>query len=136
MSTEDGRYGIVDLVETNGSVGTEETIRHGAVLEESTCDGQVELTIGDASIYEEEEWKYAFGVCGEITGCNEGKLGIGCDGILDPLISEFPCNRGVVITSSKAIAKIGELYERIRQFLSLLEIQKKKKLSPPRRASR
>ena len=68
MSTEDVRHGNGNLIETNGSVGTEESIRHGAVLEESTCDGQVELSIRDASIYEEEEWEYAFSVCGKITG--------------------------------------------------------------------
>ena len=51
MSTKDGRNEIVNLIETNGSVGTDESIRHGAVLEESTCDGQVEFTIGDRSIY-------------------------------------------------------------------------------------
>ena len=124
MSAKYGRYWIVNLIETNGSVGTEESIRHGAVLEESTCDGQVELTIGDAPIYEEEEWKYTFSVCGKITGRDEGKFWIGGDGFLDPLISEFPCNRGVVVTTSKAIAEIGKLYERIRQLLDLLETQK------------
>ena len=68
MSAEYGRYWIVNVIETNGSVGTEESIRHGAVLEESTCDGQVELTIADASIYKEEDWKYGFAVCANITG--------------------------------------------------------------------
>jgi hypothetical protein len=68
VSAEYGRYEIASLVETNGSVGTEESIRHGAVLEESTCDGQVELTIGDASIYKEENWKYGFAVCANVTG--------------------------------------------------------------------
>ena len=50
MSTEDGRHGIVNLSDTNGSVGTEEPIRHGAIPEESTCNlnGRVGLTIGDA----------------------------------------------------------------------------------------
>ena len=124
MSDEYGRYRVVSFFKTDGSVGTEETIRHGAVLEKSTCDGQVELAIGDASIYEEEERKYAFSVCGKITGRNEGKFGIGGDGILDPLKSEFPCNRGVVVTSSKANTEVGELYERDRQFLDLLETQK------------
>jgi hypothetical protein len=119
VSAEYSRYRIVNFIETNGSVGTEESIRHGAVLEESTCDGQVKLTIGDASIYEEEEWKYALGVCGKITGRYEGKFGIGGDGILDPLISEFPCSRGVVVTSSKAIAEIGELYDRNPSVLEL-----------------
>ena len=124
MSAEYGPYEIANLVETNGSVGTEESIRHGTILEESTCDGQVELTVGDASIYKEEEWKYTFGICGEITWRDKGKFGIGGDGILDPLKSEFPCNCGVVVTSSKAIAEIGELYERIRQFVNLFETQK------------
>ena len=124
MSFEYGRYGIAKLVETNGSVGTEKSIGHGTVLEESACDGQVELTIGDASIYEEEEWKYRFAVCAKITGRDEGKLGIGGDGILDPLISEFPCNRVVVVTTSKAIAEIGELYKWIRQSLNLLKTRK------------
>ena len=68
VSTEDGRYGIDNLIEINGSVGTEESIGHGAVLEEPTCDSQVELTIREASIYEEKKWKYAFGVCAKITG--------------------------------------------------------------------
>ena len=68
MSAKYVSYGIVNLIETNGSVGTEKSIRHGAVLEESTCDGQVELTIRDASIYREEEWKYGFSVCGKIPG--------------------------------------------------------------------
>ena len=117
MSFEYGRYGAADVIEINGSVGTEESLRHGTVLEKSTCDGQVELTIRNASIYKEEEWKYAFGVCGEITRCDERKFGIGGDGILDPLKSEFSCNRSVVVTSPKANAEIGELYERIRQFL-------------------
>ena len=133
MSAEYGRYGTADLIEINGPVGTEESIRHGTVLEESTCGGQVELTIGDASIYEEEEWEYAFAVCGKITGRDEGKFGISGDGILDSLKSIFRCNRGIVVTSSKAIAEIGELYERIRQFLNLPETQKQ--VSPPRRAS-
>ena len=70
MSAEYGRYRIVKFIETNGFVGTEESIRYGGVLEESTvtCDGQVKLAIGDTSIYEEEEWKYAFRVCSKITG--------------------------------------------------------------------
>ena len=67
MSIEDGRYGTTNLLEINGSIGTEESIGEGAVLEEPTCNGQVELTIGDATIYKEEEWEYAFGVCGKIT---------------------------------------------------------------------
>ena len=124
MSAEYGLYEIASLTETNGSVSTEESVRHRTVLEKSTCDSQVELTIGDASIYEEEDWKYGFAVCTNITGCDEGKFGIGGDRILDPLKSKFPCNRDVVITSSKAIAEIGKLYERIRQFLNLLETQK------------
>ena len=60
--------GPLNLIEANGSVSTEESIRHGTVLEESTCDGQVELSIGDASIYKEEEGKYIFTVCSKITG--------------------------------------------------------------------
>ena len=112
MSFKDRCQGSANLIETNGLVGTEEPIGHGAVLEESTSDGQVELTIGDASIYEEEEWKYAFGVCGKITGRDEGKFGIGGDRVLDPLKSEFSCNRFVIVTSSKTIAEIGELYEK------------------------
>ena len=120
-SIEDVRYGSGNLFETNGLVGTEESIRHGAVLEKSTCDGQVELTIGDASIYEEEGWKYAFSVCGKITGRDEGKFGIGGDRILDSLKSEFSCNRFVIATSSKVIAEIRELYEKICHFLNLLE---------------
>ena len=90
MSAEYDHYKIVNLV--NGSFSTEESIRHGTVLEESTCDGQVQLAIGDASIYEEEEWKYAFTVCSKITGRDEVKFGIGGNGILDPLKSEFRCN--------------------------------------------
>ena len=115
-------YGIANLIETNGLVGTEESIGHGTVLEESTCDGHVKLTIGDASIYKEEVWKYCFAVCAKIAGWDEGKFGIGGDGILNPLKSKFPCNRVVVVTSSIAIAEIDHLYERIRQFLNLLEI--------------
>jgi hypothetical protein len=107
MSIEHDRCRTVNLVGTNRSVGTEESVRHGVVLEESACNGQVELTIGDASIYEEKEWKYCFGVCSKITRCDEGKLGIGGDGILDPLISKFPCNRDIVDTSSKSITEIG-----------------------------
>jgi hypothetical protein len=110
VSIEHGGRGIVNLIETNRSVGTEESVWHGVVLEESACNGQVELTIGNASIYEEEEWKYCFGVCGKITRCDEGKFGIGGDGILDLVISEFPSNRSIVLTSSKSIAEIGELY--------------------------
>ena len=124
MSIEDGRYGIANLNETNGSIGTEEPIRHGTVLEESTCDGQVELTIRDASIHKEEDWKYGFAVCANITGRYEGKLGIGGDGILDPLKSEFPCNRSIVVSSSKAITEIGELYKSNRQLLNLFGILK------------
>ena len=111
MSVEYIPYGTANFIETNGSVSTEESIRHGIVLEESTCDGQVELTLVVASIYKEEDWKYGFAVCANITGCDEGKFGIGSDGILDPLKSEFPCNSEVVVAISKAIAKIGELYE-------------------------
>jgi hypothetical protein len=107
----------------NGSVGTKESIRKRTVLEKSTCDGQVQLSIRDASIYKEEEWKYAFGVCSKITRRDEGKFGIGGDGILNPLKSKFPSNRCVVFTSSKANAEIRELYERICQFLNLLETQ-------------
>ena len=109
MSIEHDGRGIVNLVETNSSVGTEESVRHGVVLEESTGNGQVELAIGDASIYEEEEWKYCFGVCGEITRCDEGKFRISGDGILNPVISEFPSNSGIVVAVSKSIAEIGEL---------------------------
>ena len=112
MSVEYGICEIASLRDAKGSVSTEESIRHGTVLEKSTCDGHVELTIGDASIYKEEDWKYGFAVCGSKTGCDEGKFGIGGNGILDPPISEFPCNRDVVVTSPKAIAKIGKLYER------------------------
>ena len=113
MSAEYGRYRIVKFIETNGFVGTEESIRYGGVLEESTvtCDGQVKLTIGDAPIYKEEHWKYGFAVCSSKTGRDEGEFGIGGDGILDPLKSEFPCNCDVVVTSPKAIAEIGKLYE-------------------------
>jgi hypothetical protein len=111
MSVKYGPYGIANFIETNGSVGTEESIRHGIVLEESTCDGQIELTMVVTSIYKEEDWNYGFAVRANITGCDEGKFGIGGDGILDPLKSEFSCNRDVVVTSSKAIAKFGELYE-------------------------
>ena len=68
MSAEYGLYEIASLTEANGSVCTKETFRHGTVLEESTCDGQVELTIGDTSIYEEEDWKYGFAECANITG--------------------------------------------------------------------
>ena len=124
MSAKYPIYEFASFIDTNGSVRTEESIRHGTVLEEFTCDGQVELTVGDASIYKEEDWKYCFAVCANKTGGDEGKFWIGGDGILDPLKSEFTCNRDVVVTSSKAIAKIGKLYERIRQFLNLLETRK------------
>ena len=124
MSVEYGHYELASLIETHGSVSTEKSIWHGTVLKKSTCDGQIELTIGDASIYKEEDWKYCFAVCANKTGGDEGKFWIGGDGILDPLKSEFTCNRDVVVTSSKAIAKIGKLYERIRQFLHLLETWK------------
>ena len=109
MSFEYGRYGTANFIEIHGSIRTEESIRHFTVLEKSTRNGQVELTIGDASIYKEEEREYAFSVCGKITRRDEGKFGVGGDGILDPLKSEFPCNRGVVVTSSKANTEIGEL---------------------------
>ena len=123
MSAEYGFYEIASLTETDRPVGTEESIRHGTVLEKSTCDGQVELTIRDASIHKEEDWKYGFAVCANITGRYEGKLGIGGDGILDPLKSEFPCNRDVVVASSETIAEIRKLYERIHQFLNILELR-------------
>ena len=112
MSAEYNLCEIASLTEIYGSVSTEKSIRHGTILEKSTGDGQVKLTIGDASIYKEEDWKYGFAVCGSKTGCDEGKFGIGGDGIMDPLKSEFPCNRDVVVTSPKAIAEIGKLYKR------------------------
>jgi hypothetical protein len=112
VSVEYNLYEFGSLTETHGSVSTEKSIRHGTVLEKSTCYGQVELTIGVASIYKEEDWKYGFAVCGSKTGRDEGKFRIGGDGILDSLKSEFPCNRDVVVTSPKAIAEFDKLYER------------------------
>jgi hypothetical protein len=62
VSAEYNIYETASITETNGSVSTEKSIRKGAVLEKSTCDSHVELTIGDASIYKEEDWKYGFAV--------------------------------------------------------------------------
>ena len=68
MSAEYGIHEIASLIEVNGSVGTEESIRHGTVLEKSTCDSQIELTMVFTSIYKEEDGKYGFAVCANITG--------------------------------------------------------------------
>jgi len=67
VNIKHGRYGIsislkpTDLLARKNPSGME------LFLEESTRNGQVELAIGDASIYEEEEWEYCLGVCGKVT---------------------------------------------------------------------
>jgi len=64
-------------VKANGLIGSEESIRHPAILEKSTSDIQGECTVFVPAIHEECDWEGRFGVGGEIARGNEGEVRIG-----------------------------------------------------------
>ena len=112
---------VSDTVEGNGSVSPEEPIWETAVLEESPCNVHVELPARIAPVNEEHKGEDGLGVCGEVPGRDEAELGVGGDGILDSLETEFCSHREVVETGTELVAEGGELTEVIVSFCVRVE---------------
>ena len=100
-----------DTFKGSGLVRPEEPIWETAVLEESPCNVHVKLPARFAPIYEEHKGEDGLGVCGEVPGRDEAELGVGGDGILDSLETEFCGHREVVETGTELVAEGGELTE-------------------------
>jgi len=87
-----GKYEVdscTDFIETDRLVSPEESLRHLAILEETSSDVHGQLAIEVATIHEESKGEGRFRVGSEVAGGYEGEVGIGCNGFLNTLESEF-----------------------------------------------
>jgi hypothetical protein len=88
-------------VATVTPVPPEEAIRHRAILEEATCDREVELLVLHAAIDKEGGGEDGLGVNGSVAGEDKGEIRVARDRLLNAMVAVFSC--GAEIPDAAAV---------------------------------